>query len=126
MGVSFRSKIAVDTQGGKWLGWRYNFDGTPHTKKLICQDRPGEATEQRKDCQNPAGPDFYMTLPGHFEDDPCDRFSQQPYWCHHKPEGPKGASGKGAQVGPTTVTAVPSGDSPHSSRGRSVTVNVQP
>lgn len=106
----------MDPQGCKWLGKRYNYDGTPHTKKLICQDRPGEATEQRKDCQVP--PDFYISLPGHYKNDPCDKFSFQEFWCHDKPEGPCGGSGKGAQHGAHVTCAVPKGDAPDSGRGR--------
>lgn len=112
--------VPVNPQNGKWLGKRYNYDATPHTKKPLCQHRPGEATEQRKDCQNPNGPDFYISLPGHYENDPCDKFSFEPYWCHDKPEGPNGASGKGAQVGTHKTCAVPEGDPPNSKRGRCV------
>lgn len=126
MGVALRSVVAANPHGCKFLNRRYNYDATPHTLKLLCQDRPGKATEQRKDCQNPHGPDFYMTLAGHYTNDPCDKFSQQAFWCHDHPEGRCGVSGKGAQVGKHVVCAVPEGDDPESGRGRCVTVNVQP
>lgn len=126
VGTALLSKVSVNQQGGKWLGWRYNVHGTPHSKNPTCQQRPGEATEQKKACQNPNGPNFTMSLPGHFQDDRCDKSSTNNYICHHKPEGPNGASGKGAQTGPTTFCAWPEGDPIGSPRGRCFTVDVQP
>jgi hypothetical protein len=97
----------------------------------FCGHIPGspQQCEQWKPCQ--LAPDFYMSLPGHFTDHRCDSASDdvtagESFWCHHKPEGPAGASGKGAQVGPTTVCAVPFGDPPRSSRGRCITTEVRP
>lgn len=118
LGTALRSITSANPQGGKYLGKKYNFDATPHTKVINCQDRPGESTEWSKACQAefwPHGPEFYMSLPGHFDGDRCDSFSGNSagdWWCHHKPEGDKGPSGKGAQVGPTRVWAVPPGGGP--------------
>lgn len=118
LGSALRSVQGANPQGGKYLGKKYNVDATPHTKEIACQDRPGEATEWSKVCQEqywPNGPDFYMSLPGHFDGDRCDAFSGNSagnWFCHHKPEGPNGESGRGAQVGPTTFWAVPPGKGP--------------
>ncbi len=121
LGVALRSVQDVKKQDGKYLGKRYNVDATGHTFATACQDRPGEATEWSKVCQAkhwPNGPDFYMSLPGHFDGDRCDAFSgneEGNWFCHHKPEGENGESGKGAQVGPTTWWAVPPGAGPDGS-----------
>lgn len=123
LGVALRSVQDVNPKGGKFLGKRYNVDATPHTFEVRCQDRPNEATEWSKVCQAefwPDGPEFYMSLPGHFDGDRCDAFSGNEagnWWCHHKPEGPNGESGKGAQVGPTTFWAVPPGGGPEDTLG---------
>ena len=83
-----------------------------------CPHAPGNAKcEQLTACQDPAGPDFYMTLPGVFRDEVCDKFSNNPYKCHHVPEA--------SQKGPTTVCAVPRGAPPNSRAGKCVTVNVR-
>lgn len=74
--------------------------------------------EQLKACQDPLGPDFYMTLPGVFKDNVCDKFSSNPYKCHHVPEA--------GQYGPTTFCAVPRGAKLDSPKGRCVTVDIKP
>jgi hypothetical protein len=127
VGVSYRGRVATRTQDGLYLGYRYNFDATPRSKPPFCGHATGRREcEQWKPCQDPRGADFYMTLPGHFTNDRCDAHSNDPFWCHHKPEGARGQSGKGAQVGPTTVRAVPPGEPADSARGDSVTVDVRP
>jgi hypothetical protein len=119
VGASFRSRAPVKTQGGVYLGWRYNFDATPKSKPPFCPHASGRLTcEQWVPCQPAAGFDFYLTLPGKFTNERCDNFSAEPYWCHHKP--------KSNERGPTTVCAVPKGAGPNDPRGGCVTVNVQP
>lgn len=119
LGVALRSIGGANPQGGKYLGKKYNVDATPHTFILACQEHPGDNTEWKKACQAanwPRGPEFYMSLPGHFDGDRCDAFSGNSagdWWCHHKPEGDQGPSGKGAQVGPTTFWATPPGTGPN-------------
>jgi hypothetical protein len=120
VGIVSRGRVSVKTQNGIYLGWRYNFDATPHSLgREYCQyHRPDQQQcDQLLACQDPAGPDFYMTLPGHWRNERCDKHSSNPYFCHHKPLA--------AETGPTTVCAVPRGDPPDSQRGRCVTVNVQ-
>jgi len=135
LGVALRSVVPINPQNGKYLGKRYNVDSTAHTFVPACQESPSENTEWKKACQDqhwPDGPDFYMTLPGHFEKDRCDPFSGGDWYCHHKPEGPNGVSGHGAQVGLTTFWAVPPGAGPDGgllcppNKTCSLTINVQP
>lgn len=119
MGVTYRTRVPVPTEHGVYLGWRYNVDGTPKSTRPYC-GHVGDRfqCEQWAPCQDPEGPDFYMTLPGHWKNERCDKFSNNNYYCHHKP--------KADEVGPTTFCAVPRGDPPDSSRGRCVTVDVRP
>lgn len=121
VGIVSRGRVPAKTQGGEYLGWRYNFDATPHSKgAAFCAfHRPDQQQcDQLEACQDPRGPDFYMTLPGRWTNERCDKNSGNAYQCHHKP--------KADEVGPTTVCAVPAGDSPNSPRGRCVTVQVGP
>jgi hypothetical protein len=114
VGITFTGRV----DAGHGLT-RYNFDATPHSQPPFCPHAPGNLKcEQLAACQDPAGPDFYMTLPGMFTNAVCDKFSNNPYKCHHVPERGQG--------GPTTVCAVPAGAPPDSRAGRCVTVNVQP
>ena len=120
-GIASTGRAPVNPQGGIYLGWRYNFSATPHSKPPFCGHAPGIRCEQWKPlgggCQDPEGPDFYMTLPGKWKNEPCDKQSTNPWNCHHKP--------KADETGPTTVCAVPRGAAPTDPRGRCVTVDVQ-
>lgn len=120
VGIAAFGRVPVKTHGSEYLGWRYNFDSTPHSKGAqYCQfHRPDQQQcDQLLACQDPRGPDFYMTLPGKWRNERCDKNSGNAWQCHHKP--------KADETGPTTVCAVPAGDRPDSPRGRCVTVNVQ-
>lgn len=104
MGTAFRSR--VPTPNPNSIGWRYNFDATPHSKPPYCGHAPGAKCEQWKPCQDTRGADFYMWLPGKFAGDRCDLASVDVggdgFWCHHVP--------KPDETGPTTVCAVRVGD----------------
>ena len=117
VGVRLLSVVPVKGEG-VYLGKRYNFDATPHSRKPYCGHAPDRLQcEQWKGCQNPEGPDFYITLPGHFVNDRCDRSTVNAYQCHHKPLK--------NETGATTVCAVPAGEPPSSPRGRCTTVDVR-
>lgn len=119
VGIKYVGKVPVKTQGGVYIGFRYNYDATPHSRgEEYCQyHRPGQQQcDQLAACQDPLGPDFYMSLPGKYVNERCDKNTGNPYQCHDKP--------KADETGPHTVCAVPRGDPPNSPRGRCVTVNV--
>lgn len=104
-----------------YLGIRINVHATPHSVAPYCEHMPGfplvQRCEQDRRCQDPRGVDFYITLPGKFQNNLCDSRSSDPYWCHHKP--------KRDETGPTMFCAVPKGDSPDSSRGTCFVYTVQ-
>jgi hypothetical protein len=125
-GISFTGKTPVDPQGGKYLGWRFNFGSTPHSKPPYCGHAPGIKCEQWKPlgggCQDGNGPDFWMKREGGWpsggpEWQECDKFSANPWACHHK--------ARAEETGLTTVCAVPAGASIDDPRGRCVTIDVQ-
>lgn len=123
MGTAFRSRVPVNTEHGHYLGWRYNFDATPHSIKPFCPHAPGAAKcEQWKPCQDSKGADFYMWLAGHFSGDRCDLASPEVggdgFWCHHKPLS--------TETGKTTVCAVKVGATADPNSQRCVTVDVKP
>src|SRR5687768_9094410 len=54
MGVFYRGRVQTRTQDGLYLGYRYNFDATPKSKRPFCAHAPGrQECEQWKPCQDP-------------------------------------------------------------------------
>lgn len=82
--------VDVSTQGGVYLGKRYNFDFTPHSNKPFCgwKDTQPDANkcEQYPGCQDDDGPEITMSLDGGWQNEKCDKNSGNNYQCHHKPK----------------------------------------
>lgn len=115
VGVKETNRVPTKTDGGVYIGVRINYDATPHSLPPYCPPDRAQC-EQDKRCQDPLGPDFYLTLPGVFENDVCDKSSGNNYKCHHKP--------KVGEEGATRVCVVPRGAAPDDPRGRCITSEV--
>jgi hypothetical protein len=85
-----------------YLGVRVNYTATDLCKEgdpgCVC-DPARNRCEMPKTCQNPNGADIFITLAGHFENDECDRNSDNFFNCHHKP--------KANETGVTLFTSTP-------------------
>lgn len=112
-----------------YAGVRVNVHATPHSVAPYCQHVPDRlACEQDARCQDPRGVDFWMKHPNFTADDrcalfgmelwcECDKQSDNPYRCHHKPYP--------NQLGHTIFCVSPFGEGPHSNRGTCIDVNVR-
>jgi len=126
-GTAYRGRTAINPQGGTYIGWRYKWDGTPHSVPPYCGHAPGNRCQQWEPdtgagCQQ--APEFWMKRAGGWPNDggiewtKCDRFSNNPFYCHHK--------AKWNETGLTTTCAVKFGEGPPSDLSRCSTVDVQP
>ena len=68
-----------------YLGYIINMSGTPKDRPPRCWTTGRNECEQWKGCQDPAGIEFRMSLAGGWQNEECDRRSDNPYNCHHKP-----------------------------------------
>ena len=109
-----------------YLGYVLNFSATPKSKPPFCGHAPDRLEcEQYKPCQDgindlengSAGPQIFLTMPGKFTNDVCDKRSDNTFNCHHKP--------KKDETGLLIVTACPQGDAPTSARCSSRRFDVQ-
>lgn len=109
-----------------YLGYVMNFSATPKSKPPYCGHQPERLEcEQWTPCQEgindlenaSAGPGIFITMPGKFTNDVCDKRSDNTFNCHHKP--------KANETGLLTVTACPRGIFPGDPRCSSRTFDVQ-
>lgn len=109
-----------------YLGYVLNFSATPKSKPPYCGHQPDRleceqwhyCMDGAFDLENPeAGPGIFLTMPGKFTNDVCDKRSDNTFNCHHKP--------KANETGRLTVTACPHGVRPGDARCSSRVFDVQ-
>jgi hypothetical protein len=101
-----------------YLGYIINMSATPKDRPPRCWTTGRLECEQWKGCQDPAGVEFRMSLAGGWQNEECDRRSDNPYNCHHKP--------RVEDQGVTTFETCKRGDPPGSPSCSTTTVHVGP